>query len=85
MKQKPEVAALEALCPEGVDASRFLRTHSGLGSELAHVEELIDFIAGLPASDRIEIVKAAYETSVAMANRLCQDGLLADLAILAKI
>lgn len=85
MKQKSEVAALEALCPEGVDASRFLRTHSGLGSELAHVGDLIDFIAGLPASDRIEIVKAAYETSVAMANRLCQDGLLADLAILAKI
>jgi len=85
LKQKSEVEALEALCPEGIDASRFLRTHSGLGSELAHVEELIDFIAGLPASDRIEIVKAAYETALAMANRLRQDGAMSDAAILAKI
>jgi pyrroloquinoline quinone (PQQ) biosynthesis protein C len=85
LKQKSEVEALEALCPEGIDASRFLRTHSGLGSELAHVEELIDFIASLPASDRIEIVKAAYETALAMANRLRRDGRMSDAAILAKI
>jgi hypothetical protein len=85
LKQKSEVEALEALCPEGIDASRFLRTHSGLGSEFAHVEELIDFIASLPASDRIEIVRAAYETALGMANRLRRDGRMSDAAILAKI
>jgi hypothetical protein len=85
MKRKPEVDALEALCPKGVHASRFLRTHSGLGSELSHVEEMIDFVASLPASDRIEITKATFETAMSMANRLRRDGGMSDAAILAKI
>jgi hypothetical protein len=85
IKKEPEVEALEALCPRGVDASRFLRTHSGLGSEAGHVEDLIAFIAGLPASDRIEIVKATYETALAMANSLRWSGQLSDSGILAKI
>ena len=85
MKRKPEVDALEALCPKGVHASRFLRTHSGLGSELSHVEEMIDFVASLPASDRIEITKATFETAMSMANRLRRDGGMSDAASLAKI
>lgn len=85
IKREPEVEALEALCPKGVRASRFLRTHSGLGSELGHVEEMIDFVASLPARDRIEIVKATFETAVRMATRMRKDALLSDAAILAKI
>jgi hypothetical protein len=85
MKRKPEVEALEALCPKGVQASRFLRTHSGLGSELSHVEEMIDFVASLPASDRIEIAIATFETAISMANRLRRDGRMSDAVILSKI
>jgi hypothetical protein len=85
MKRKPEVEALEALCPKGVQASRFLRTHSGLGSELSHVEERIDFVASLPASDRIEIAIATFETAISMANRLRRDGRMSDAVILSKI
>jgi hypothetical protein len=85
IKREPEVEALEGLCPKGVYASRFLRTHSGLGSELGHVEEMIDFIASLPASDRIEIVKATYETAVRMAESVRRDGSLSDSTVLAKI
>lgn len=85
MKKQPEVEALEALCPAGVYASRFLRTHSAIGSEAGHVEEMIDFIAGLAASDRTEIVKATYRTACTMAGRLRRDGPLSDAAILAKI
>jgi len=85
MKQKSDVDAMRAVCPEGVDASRFLRTHSSLGSEVSHVEDLIDFIASLPASDRIEIVKATYDTAVQLADGLRRDGLKSDSAILAEI
>ena len=85
MKQESEVDAMRALCPEGVDASRFLRTHSSLGSEVSHVEDLIDFIAGLPAFDRTEIVKATYDTAVRLAEGLRRDGIKSDSAILAEI
>lgn len=85
MKQKADVEALEALFPEGVDASRFLRTHSGLGSEVSHVEDMIDFIASLPASDRIEIAKVTYETAVRMADGLRRERVACDAEIVAKI
>ena len=84
MKQKSDVDGMQALCPEGVEASRFLRTHSQLGSEVSHVVEMIDFIAGLPAPDRIEIVKATYETAAMTAN-LRQDVLKSDSEILTEI
>jgi hypothetical protein len=84
-KQKSEVDALTALCPAGVDASRFLRTHSGLGSEVGHVEDMVDFIANLPASDRTEIVKATYRTALTMAGGLRRDGRLSDSQILAYL
>jgi hypothetical protein len=63
MKPKSQVDAMQALCPPGIDASRFLRTHSCLGSEVGHVEDLVAFIAGLPARDRIDIAQAAYHTA----------------------
>jgi hypothetical protein len=85
LKQKSHVDALQALCPEGVDASRFLRTHSSLGAEVNHVEDLIDLIASLPAPDRIEIVKATYETAVRLADDLRRDGVKSDSAILMEI
>ena len=50
LKKKPEVDALAALSPAGVDASRFLRTHSGLGSEVGHVDDMIDLVAVLKES-----------------------------------
>jgi hypothetical protein len=85
MKKRPEVDALVALCPPGVDASRFLRTHSGLGSEVSHVEDMVDFIAGLPAADRIEIAKVTYDTAVTMAGGLRRHSLMSDSEVLAKL
>jgi hypothetical protein len=85
MKQKSDVASLEALCPKGVDASRFLRTHSSLGSEVSHVEDLIELIAGLPAFDRTEIAKAAYDTAATWADGLRRNGFMSDSEILAEI
>ncbi len=57
LKQKCDIDRVQALCPDGVDATRFLRSHSGLGSEVTHVEETIRFVASLAADDRIRIVQ----------------------------
>jgi hypothetical protein len=82
MREQGEVERLEALCPPGIDASRFLRTHSGLGSEVAHVEDMVDFVAGLPSSDRTLIVQAAHDAATLMADSLHQHGLLSDATLL---
>jgi len=68
LKQKTDIEKVQALCPAGVDATRFLRSHSSLGSEVAHVEETIEFVASLPADDRIQVVRETYESALIMAE-----------------
>lgn len=85
LKQRKEVDAMQALCPDGVDASRFMRTHSALGSEVDHVDDLIAFIAGLPAADRIEIVRATHQTAALIAACLRDEGEMTDAAIIAEL
>lgn len=68
LKQKDDVEKVQALLTNGVDATRFLRSHSSLGSEAAHVEETIEFVASLPASDRIRVVQETYESALIMAE-----------------
>jgi len=69
IKPKAEVEAVKSLFPDGVDATRFLRSHSSLGSEVSHVKETIEFVSELPAGDRIQIVQATYKSAVLMAER----------------
>jgi hypothetical protein len=85
LKREEEVTALTALWPKGIDAGRFLRTHSGIGSEASHVQDMIEFIAGLPAEDRIAIVLATYATAMIMTEGLRRTGELGDAAILARL
>jgi hypothetical protein len=68
LKQKSDVERVRTLCPDGVDATRFLRSHSALGSEVSHVEETIAFVASLPANDRIAVVQETYESALIMAE-----------------
>jgi len=68
LKQEADIEKVRALCPDGVDATRFLRSHSSLGSEVTHVEETIAFVASLPAYDRIRIVQETYESALIMAE-----------------
>lgn len=84
-RQKSDIDALQALCPQDIDATRFLRAHSSLGSEVDHVKDMIDFIASLPAFDRIEIVKATYATAVTVSNGIDRSGPKSDLEILRVI
>ena len=68
LKQEADIEKVRALCPDGVDATRFLRSHSCLGSEVAHVEETIAFVASLPADDRIRVVQETYQSALIMAE-----------------
>lgn len=68
LKQRTDIEKVQALCPDGVDATRFLRSHSCLGSEVTHVEETIEFVASLPANDRIRVVQETYESALIMAE-----------------
>jgi pyrroloquinoline quinone (PQQ) biosynthesis protein C len=70
-KPKAEIDAVQALVPERVDITRFLRSHSSLGSEVAHVEETIEFVSELPADDRTRVVQAVYRSASVMAEAWC--------------
>jgi hypothetical protein len=68
LKQQADVDKVQAMCPDGVDATRFLRSHSSLGSEATHVEDTIKFVASLPANDRIRVVHETYESALILAE-----------------
>jgi hypothetical protein len=68
LKQKTDIEKVQAMCPDGVDATRFLRSHSSLGSEASHVQETIEFVASLPANDRIGVVQETYESALILAE-----------------
>jgi hypothetical protein len=58
-----DVAAVEAILPPGVMATRCLRVHSAEGSDAAHVEETVRLVAGLEAAERIRVARACYEAT----------------------
>ena len=68
LKTESDIEKVQALCPGGADATRFLRSHSSLGSEVSHVEETIEFVASLPADDRIAVVQEVYESTLILAQ-----------------
>jgi hypothetical protein len=85
LKQKSDIEKVQALCPDGVDATRFLRSHSSLGSEASHVEETITFVASLPADDRIRVVRETYESAVILAEGYNHELLKSEAEMLAEI
>ena len=58
-----DVAAIEAMLPPSINATRCLRVHSGAGSDADHVEDVVALVAGLSADDRGAVTRAAYETT----------------------
>jgi hypothetical protein len=85
LKQPTDIEKVQALCPDGVDATRFLRSHSCLGSEVAHVEETIAFVAALPANDRIAVVRETYESALIMAEGYNHELLKSEATTLAEL
>lgn len=57
------VDRVRALLPKGVDATRCLRIHSAVGSDVSHVQDNITTIASLPAHERIACALACREVA----------------------
>ena len=85
LKQETDIEKVKAVCPPGVDATRFLRSHSCLGSEVAHVEETISFVASLPANDRIAVVQETYKSALIMAEGYNHELLKSDAEMLEEL
>ena len=54
---------VKALLPRGVDATRCLRIHSAVGSDVSHVRDNVTVIARLPAADRIACALACRKVA----------------------
>jgi len=85
LKQEADIENVRAMCPDGVDATRFLRSHSSLGSEAAHVDETIKFVASLPANDRIRVVQETYESALIMAEGYNYELLKSEMEMLDEV
>src|SRR5262245_17544476 len=85
LKEKTDIEKVQAMCPAGVDATRFLRSHSSLGSEASHVAETIEFVASLPANDRITVVQETYQSSLLLADGYNHELLKSEAEILEEI
>lgn len=85
LKEKSDVEKVQSLCPDGVDATRFLRSHSSLGSEASHVKETIEFVASLPPNDRIRVVQETYESALIMAEGYNHELLKSEAEMLEEI
>jgi hypothetical protein len=57
------IQKVEALLPANTNATRCLRVHSSLGADADHVAENVSMVASLPASKRVRIARACYETA----------------------
>jgi len=75
------IDTVEAVCPSNCRAFRFLKVHSNIGSDHAHVDEQLVFFESLPESDLIPVIRAAYETAVLLAHQSLMDEALTDEAI----
>jgi hypothetical protein len=85
LKQKTDVERVRAMCPNGVDATRFLRSHSALGSEATHVKDTIEFVASLPANDRIKVVQETFRSASIMAQGYNHELLKSNAQLLAEL
>ena len=59
-----DIAAVEAILPRGVVATRCLRVHSAAGSDAAHVDETVRLVSQLTAGERTRVARACYETAI---------------------
>lgn len=58
------IQRVEASLPPGIQATRSLRVHSNLGSEVNHVDDTVEIVAQLTPQERNRVAKACYETAV---------------------
>jgi hypothetical protein len=70
---KKHIQLVEALLPPGICATRCLRLHSGIGSDVEHVKETVEIVAGLAYEEHIRVALACYETALLYFSPLKED------------
>jgi hypothetical protein len=72
------IRSIQAICPPNSGGFRFLKVHSKVGSDHAHVDEQLEFFESLLATDLIPITCATYETAELLARQSLMDQALTD-------
>jgi hypothetical protein len=72
------IRTVEAVCPPKCRAFRFLKVHSNIGSDQAHVGEQLAFFESLTDADLIPVTCAAYGTAELLARQSLMDQALSD-------
>lgn len=62
--RRADIDAVQALFPAGLDVTRCMRVHSGVGSDAGHVDDNVALIAGLAPRRRAVVVAAVHETAL---------------------
>ena len=72
------IRRVEAACPPGTRAFRFLKVHSTIGSDGTHVYEQLAFFELLTGAELTTVACAAYETAAMLARQSLIDQALSD-------
>ena len=59
-----QIQMVEAHLPQNVHATRCLRAHSAVGSDVEHAMEIVELVAGLTRQERTQVAIACYETAL---------------------
>lgn len=76
---------VEAICPPGSRALRFLKVHSNIGSDSSHVHEQLTVFESFTHSELTTVTRAAYETAEMLARQPLMDQALSDAQIARRL
>jgi hypothetical protein len=72
------IRQVEAICPPGHHACRFLKVHSTIGSDSTHVYEQLSLFESFTEAELAIVARAAYETAQLLAQQPLIDQALTD-------
>ncbi|PSM50337.1 hypothetical protein C7Y66_04650 [Chroococcidiopsis sp. CCALA 051] len=58
------IQRVEALLPPKTNATRCLRVHSAVGSDVGHVDETVEMMTELTSDERVQVARACYEAAL---------------------
>jgi hypothetical protein len=72
------IREIEAVCPAGTRALRFLKVHSRAGSDSSHVHEQLSLFESLSDTEVGHVARAVYETAEMLSRQPLIDAALTD-------
>ena len=79
------IRKVEAICPPGAKATRFLKVHSNTGSDSSHVQEQLALFDSLTDTELAIVVRATYETAELLARQPLMDEALSDAEVCRRL